>query len=208
MKIALLKRNIYINLVIALSLMFCFIASYIGLKMQFNQLDKEISDTDSSITAINGKITSTKKKAEDLKRYLVLWNKLPKHKKKFTVFKAEDFNTIIDKLAQKHLLKVSQMTVPLPESLKLESDGLGVFINISHTEVTINFSTYIDSNVFNFVDELENQLPGFVVFKSIEIKKSREYKEDDFMKIANNEEPEAIFTGSIKFFWYIYRNKE
>lgn len=208
MKIATLQKRIYLNLTLSLVILLAFGSSYFFVNKRHLGIIRQSDDSKAEAEQISQKIVDIKKKAEDLKKYRILWNKLPDSKKKFDGVKAEEFQALLDNLAKTHMLKVVNIAIPLPEALPL-GDADKSPLNLFSTEVTITLNSHSDNEVFNFIEDLDNKIAGFLLFKSIEIKKSREYKEEDFIKIANNS-PDfvPIFNVMIKFFWYSYRDKE
>lgn len=208
MKIATLQKRIYLNLTLSLTILLAFALSYFVVNARHLNIIKQSNDSKAEAKEISQKIVDIKKKAEDLKKYRILWNKLPDSKKKLDGVKAEEFQALFDNLAKTHMLKVVNIAIPLPEPLSL-GDADNSPLNFFSTEVTITLNAHSDNEVFNFIEDLDNKITGFLLFKSIEIRKSREYKEEDFIKIASGiPDFVPIFNVIIKFFWYSYRDKE
>jgi hypothetical protein len=208
MKIATLQKRIYLNLTLSLVILSAFASSYFFVNARHSNIIKQSNDFKAEAEQIGQKIVDIKKKEEDLKKYRILWNKLPDSKKKLDGVRAEEFQALLDNLAKTHMLKVVNIAIPLPEPLPL-GDADKSSLNLFSTEVTITLNAHSDNEVFNFIEDLDNKITGFLLFKSIEIKKSREYKEEDFIKIANSiPDFVPIFNVVIKFFWYSYRDKE
>lgn len=208
MKITTLQKRIYLNVTLSLIILLAFASSYFFVNKRHLDIINQSNNYKVEAEQISQKIVDIKKKAEDLKKYRILWNKLPNSKKKLDGVKAEEFKALIDNLAKTHMLKVVNMAIPLPEILPLGSADKSP-LNLFSTEVTIILNAHSDNEVFSFIEDLDNKIAGFLLFKSIEIKKGREYKEEDFIKIANNSTDFVpIFNVIIKFFWYSYRDKE
>jgi hypothetical protein len=208
MKIATLQKRIYLNLALSLLILLVFTSSYLFVNTRHLDIIKQASDSKAEAKQISQRIVGIKKKSEDLRKYRTLWNRLPYSKKKLGGVKAEEFQALLDNLAKAHMLKVVNIAIPLPEPFLL-SDSDKSPLNIFSTEVEITLSSHTDNEVFSFIEDLDSKIPGFLLVKSIEIKKSREYKEEDFVKIAtSNPDFVPIFNVIINFFWYSYRDKE
>lgn len=205
MKTQHLRRNIILN--ILLSLILIAVSAYI---LWFVENDKEITNKEinkirNESSLIRGQARELETQTKDAKKYKEIWKTIDENKKSTRGIKMDEVNTLITKLADKYSIFTPEIKVLLPENLET-----GIFkrktINVSHSSGNLSFQALSDVKAISFISEFVNNLPGYIIISDVEIDKSHEYSDADFINISLGGNP-SIVKVKISFAWYVTRDK-
>ncbi len=202
MKINNLQRNIAKNLSASIVLSLALFGIIFFLTQREKKITTEINKINSDIADVKLRTTELEGKIIDTKKYKELWKKIPENQKDDRGIKMDDVNAIMNNLAEKYNITAQTIQVPLPEILKT-----GIFnrknINVAHTLATISYQAVNDIRANNFMSELINKLPGYIIINNVIIKKEKKYSSSDLIAISSGSSVGAV-SVKITFDWYVF----
>ena len=205
MKIARLKKIILVNIAffIALCLSLAAIVFFI-----FNinaDTIQEININKQQIKKFELENIKRKKHHLDLVKYSKNWQAIPVKSRFITGVKPNNFNDLIEILADKYSISNIQTSLKIPENL-----NSGIFrkdsILIKVISGNINYNSSDDIRSLKFLHEMFKSLPGEVIIKSITIVKAYEYSNEDFLAISKLGKIDKVRTR-ITFDWF-YKDRK
>ena len=207
MKISALKRTIVINsiiLVVSIVIFICCIFfSIYQIKSSREQTNKINSETD----LIKSKTQSIIGKSSKAKKYKDLYTQISKEKRtNFSGIKMDEINIKLKTIGDKYNITSREIKIAVPENLKDEPFKLKSF-SVLLTTVTLNFRAYTDDRVFLFVREFLKSLNGFTILTIFDIRKDKEYSEDNLVNISAGSGNGNII-AKVEFYWYAFKEED
>jgi hypothetical protein len=205
MKITYLKKRIIKSFSIAaglLALAACFFYYRVS---QDAKSKKLINNIKSQTSEIESEIESLTSKMQEVKKYKEIWVSISENKKSVIGIKIDNINLKIEQLSPKYNISQANIKVSFPENLK---DGV---FNISSSDlvssvVNLTFNSITDTDALMFISDLFQSLPGYIVINRLSISKTRNYTNEDLLKISSGTATGAI-QCNLDFFWYVYKPK-
>lgn len=207
MKISALKRTIVINsiiLVVSIVIFICCIFfSIYQIKSSSEQANKINSETD----LIKSKTQSIIGKSSQAKKYKDLYTQISKEKRtNFSGIKMDEINIKLKTIGDKYNITSREIKIAVPENLKDEPFKIKSF-SVLLTTVTLNFRAYTDDRVFLFVREFLKSLNGFTILTIFDIRKDKEYSEDNLVNISAGSGNGNII-AKVEFYWYAFKEED
>ncbi len=206
MKIIALRKKIIINssafaiLLIALTVIALYNLSQKG------GVDEKVNKIKAETSKIKIEAIQIQSKTSEAKKYKELWGNITENKKSVDGIKMDEVNAKLNSIAAKFNIEKPSIKVALPQTMK----G-GIYdrktVNILFTTVNLTFEAYDDVRAMYFLDELFDELPGYVTITSLSIKKVRDYETSDYVAISTAKGVGAI-QAEVNFYWYVYKSKE
>lgn len=206
MKILELRKKIIKNATVAAIafLLFCgsvFYKSYINSKLQ-----KESETILNETSAIQSQSQEIQSKTIEIKKYLAIWNNLDERKKSPSAIKMDDVNNSLSSNAVKYNISSPIIKVSVPESLPDSSFNLTT-LTPSFATIDLTFKALDDVKALLFINDFTESLPGYVVINDAEVKKDKNYTDEDLIAISSGK-GSGIIEGKVSFSWYTFRDKK
>jgi hypothetical protein len=191
------------------------IATFIGCIFLFKNISKKsnqdhiknIADINNNISLLEQDIRNIEGKIAKIKLYKTKWDNSSidliglddispdylKNNMKSLSSKYKIYNLIINNQPQQ------QDDI---KSLKLRT------LYLSSIAGNISFSSMTDLNGINFISDIINRLSGFFIIKNMKInKKQDKYKDEDILKIKQDEYDQFIVDFNVDYIWYVIKKK-
>ncbi|MDX2082420.1 MAG: hypothetical protein SFV53_00315 [Rickettsiales bacterium] len=200
MKLVKLRKKITTNILITAMLagIFAIIIFYKNYQEQtnINQAQKIKAETLSLLEKRN----NLGEKVAEIKKYQDLWPTISASKKSTAEVKISDIISRMNLIAEKYSINKPSIKMSIPENIT------GLPFKISTIDVLVSsgkldFNAIDDVRAISFISELIESTPGYMVISRFEIKKTRDYSEQDLLKINLKELPSAV-SVQVNFFWY------
>lgn len=206
MKTSELRKKIIINFSTSIGLMLVFSAIFSYNSNQEDKFTATINKLKSETSTIQSQAAELRSKTSDIRKYKTILEKMSENKKSTAGIKMDDFNSKLNYFATTYRIFSPAVKVALPENLK---DGLfqRTTIDVFFTTVNLSFDALDDVAAISFVSNLTSSLPGTIVVSNFEMKKSKDYSEQDFVAITSGTAKGNI-SGKLDFYWYAYKDKE
>lgn len=205
MKILELRKKIIVNASIAgvTLVLFCGCIFY---NIHHSAKVKEDADKITNETAeIQSKTADLQSKTLDIQKYMATWRNLDESKKSANGIKMDEVNNLLNSTATKYNITTPNIKISLPEPL---NDG--VFncktISVSSTTATLTFKALDDVKALLFVSDFARALPGYAVINNLDIKKEKDYANNDLVDISTGK-ASGVISGSATLYWYAFKNK-
>lgn len=206
MKIIDLRKKNIINLSISGVLLLIFGGGVFYDIHQRNNLQSKVDKIKAETLQIQNEATDLQSKAAELSKYKQLWTKISDNKKITNGIKMDEVNAKMTSIAEKYSILPPAIKVTLPETLK---DGLfdrsGIIVLLSTVNITFNAAS--DTRALSFISEFIESLPGYTVITNLQIKKTKDYSNQDLIDLSSGKSSGAV-SGNIDFYWYAFKAKE
>lgn len=168
---------------------------------------KRTSKVQSDTRDINNKIAELKKRSLEVKKYSSLWKEIPENIKEIEAIKISEINNLLDETAKKYHISNQFIKINLPQAINSGSFKHKT-ISVSASEVTITFKSIDDTKAILFINEFLSKIPGYKIIDKLNITKTKEYTEKDYVEISLGKNSEvSTVVGSISFTWYSQKEK-
>lgn len=206
MKIIELRKKIIINSSISGVALLVFCGTLFYNVHQSTQVQKRVDEMRNETNRIQGKTTELQSKIMDIKKYMSIWTNMADNKKSTSGIKMDDVNLLLNTIGTKYDIGDRSIKVALPEAM-----GDGTFnattITVLSTTVNLTFTALSDVKALLFISEFANSLPGYVIISNFEIKKEKDYTNEDLVAISTGKSSGKVI-GSVSFYWYAFRAKQ
>jgi len=203
MRIPDLRRKIIINCTVSVLLV-------LGLAAVINFYLNQETNVQDKVTKINNEISRIKmetaaleSKSAEVKKYTSVWQSMSEKKTMTGGIKVDDFNAKLSAVADKYNISNVELKISLPEAVNegpLKRESLDILLST----VNISFSAFSDVKALSFINEFLASLQGYPVVTAFEMKKTKDYSDQDFQDIASGKGV-AVVTGKIDFNWYVFK---
>ena len=206
MKTSELRKKIIINFSTSIGLILVFSAIFSYNSGQEDKFATTINKVKYETSAIQSQAAELQSKTSDIRKYKAILEKMSENKKSTAGIKMDDFNSKLNSLAATYRIFSPTIKVVLPENLK---DGLfqRTTIDVFFTTVNLSFDALDDVMAISFVSDLISSLPGNIVVSNFEMRKAKDYTEQDFVEITSGKAKGNI-SGKLDFYWYAYKDKK
>ena len=205
MRIPDLRKKIITNFSVAALLLVIFgIILNFYLHQETNvkiKVDKIKSETD----RIKNETIALESKTFEVKKYKEIWQKLSSNRTMIASIKVDDFNSKLSATAEKYSISNLNLKISLPEPLQ-EGAFKRDTLEIMFTTVNLNFTSLSDTKALSFANEFIGSLHGYPIITYFELKKAKDYDDQDFENISSGKNT-GVVSGRIDFFWYVYKEK-
>ena len=205
MKIAILHRKIKICSLITVSLIMVagLVIFYHHYKAQI--LLKLIGRINQESQRISNQAAELEVRVAEAKKYKDLWKSIPRERKMLSGIKVEIINEIIAKTAANFKVDTGNMSLSLPENIDIDLFEAKTITTVA-SNVVMDINAINDIELINFLLALKEAIPGHIIFKSLEIKKDKEYSNEELSKISEKKFKFSTI-GKVEFIWYGYKEK-
>ncbi len=197
-KITKQQRDLIIRLVISAIIVISIGAFSLYLKGFVEDLDKKHTWLKNDIGELSRKLIGLNQKTLEFSEAVKTWENLSEEDKKLEGLRINDAKDMLENLQKKYKLGNVKTSFSKPNDLggtyKTE------VINVIASSINMNFTAASDEYVFNIINDLTTNFPGFVQIKSFSINKSGVVSKEIIKKIAAGEDV-ALVTVSLDFFW-------
>ncbi len=200
-----LKRAFIINLVIFFILFVTLVTIFFYTNNSYNNSKTQVQKSKAQTASLIAKTSKVKSQIKDYKKYKELWKSIPKNKINTKIVKVTNVNSILNNIANIHNIKNQEIKMLIPKIIQ-ESQFKKKTIDIYHTNGSINFNSYDDVRALKFLKEFSLSMPGHFIIKSLNIVKTKDYKNRDLIGISQGEDTIAALKVEAKFSWYSYRD--
>lgn len=205
MKIIYLKKRIVKSFSIAIALLAVAACCFYYRIHKEQQSRNEVQAIESSTSSVRSEIESLQNKMQEIKKYKEIWINISENKKSLVGIKIDNINTKLEQIGSKYNISQSNIKVSFPENVK---DGI---FDISSSDlvfssVNLTFNAISDTEALMFVSDLIQSLPGYAVISKLSIAKTKDYTNEDLIKISSGADVGSI-VSSVDFFWYVYKPK-
>ncbi len=205
MKVNEIRKKIIVNFSISAALLLV-LSGIVYYKMNQESIrNKKIEQIKQQTTKIKNDTETILERIESIKRYKESWKTIADNKKVTSGIKIDEINGKLAKTAAKYEISNQKIQITLPEEMK----G-GIFdcktVNVVSSIVQVNFNALTDTRAMLFMSELTNSLPGYIIIDKVEIRRFKNYTEQDLVDISSGKDNAAI-EAQIKFYWYSYKEK-
>ncbi len=206
-KVSLIKKKIFFNIGIAVIFIMVIFAIYGYCKflqednvVKLRQFTQYIADLKTNTANLQTKISEGKK-------YKEIWKSINDKKRSFDGVKVDEVNEKFRSLAGSYNLLNYVIDITVPEKL---SDGIYNRKNsdVLLSSVIIGFSAVDDVRAMAFIKEFTDNLPGYVVVDDFHISKTKDYTDDDLVKISLGKFNDLAVTVKFGFSWYVLKKKD
>jgi len=206
MKILYLRKKINVNFSISAVLFLLLAALFSYNFYKKSHVDSKVKEIKSETSKLKSQASELKTKISEAEKYRNLWSSISSNKKSTSGIKMDNVNALLSAVSEKYSILKPSIKVALPEAMK---DGIfkRKTVTILSTTATLSFEAVNDIKALLFVDELLNSLPGYIIITNFEIKKSKQYSDQDLVALSSGNGSGAIL-GKIDFFWYTYKDLE
>lgn len=206
MKIPILKKQIVRNFSVAGVFAVIFIGVFYYYSHRKSSVQTKIDAINSETSQINVELSDLQSKTAEITKYKDMWLKISRSQKDTSGIKIDEIKESLTKIAGKYSITDQNIKLSLPEVVK----G-GVFdrktIGVMMTTASITFTAASDVKAMMFINEFISSLKGYPVITSFSISKSKDYSNEDLIKLSNGTSV-GIVGGKIDFYWYIYKEPE
>lgn len=205
MKIAILQRKIkiYSLITVLLILIAGLVVFYHHYKAQI--LLKLIGKINQESQKISSQAAELEVRIAEAKKYKDLWKSIPRERKTVSGIKVEIINEVIAKTATNFKVETGNMSLSLPENIDIDLFEAKTIATVAST-VAMDVNAINDIELINFLLALKEAIPGYVIFRSLEIKKDKEYSNEELSKISEKKFKFSTI-GKVEFIWYGYKEK-
>ena len=203
MKILNLRKNIIANLSVA-GVLLIILGALIYYNNAKNQsIIEEVSKIQSDISHIHSEYIELQEKVTEALKYQQAWKLISNNRKSVVGLRMDNINNRIESISEKYSIIKPAIKVIVPETL---SSGIfkrsTVFVTVSQT--SISFEALNDIKAISFLSEFINSSPGYPILINLEIKKLKQYSDQDLVQISTGRGEGAV---SVKadFYWYLYK---
>ncbi len=204
MRIPNLRKKIIINFSVSF-LLFVFLGVIVNFYFnQKNDIEEKIRKINNEIDRKKEELLALESKTAEVNKYTEIWQKISSNKTNTNGIKIDDFNSKLNSLADKHSINNLNLRISLPEALKdgiFKRDTLDIML----TTVNITFTALNDLKAISFINDFISSVQGYPIVTSFEIKKSKDYTDQDLQNIASGKGSGNV-SGKIDFFWYVYKD--
>jgi hypothetical protein len=111
---------------------------------------------------------------------------------------------LIKKLEEKHRVKGMNITLSTPE---LRSDfSEAKFVNVQMSNLSLVFMTYTDIDAYNFISDLQKELPGYVQVKTLSIIGVNEISEEIIRGLQTGDTRDIV-SVKVDLLWQDFQDK-
>lgn len=205
MKIIYLKKLIIRNFAIAGAILVISLCSLYYRMHQAQKSQEAIDIIKKDTSEIKDQTESLQSKIQEIKKYKEVWGSISENQKSLSGIKIDNINSKIEQIGAQHNIFQPNIKVSFPENLK---DGI---FNISSSDmvfssVDLSFIAISDVEALLFISDLIKSLPGYVVINRLSIKKTKEYDNNELIKISSGASVGSILSD-VNFYWYVYKPK-
>jgi hypothetical protein len=199
-KIERLKKKVIVEtIVVVVVMIICGVGTYILSDMS-DEAKIDEAKLQGSINAVSGQINEEEKKIgvvrSSLEEFNFLKGRLDGELLSINRAKAEE---ILNNLRTKYRLTTFQATVAAEQPFVGEGYDNRT-VDLTQSDIKIDFNAMSDLHVFSFVKELKEQLPGYVRIYDFSIRRAEQLKPEHFAAMSKGETP-ALVNAKISMMW-------
>jgi hypothetical protein len=170
------KNAVIVKVVISVVILGVFIFSTIYFGKGKEGYKKQNKKYSSQIRDYKFKLANFNKKTKDINKALPIWERLQEEGKDFKGLKISESRKILEELKVKYNFSKLEVKLSKPELLKKEFKGKVVGVESSNIKISI--SAYLDVHLFQFIEELKRDFPGYIRINSYSFTLIKEIDED------------------------------
>jgi hypothetical protein len=206
MRIPDLRKKIIINLSIS-GVLFVAFAGVVNFYFhQETNVQEKVAKINSEISQIQNQTSELENKTAEVAKYTTIWKGMSPNRIAASGIKLDEFNTKLTAVSEKYSITNVNLKISVPEVL-----NEGIFkresVEILFSPVSITFNALSDIRAISFLNEFIESLQGYPVVTSFELKKTKDYADQDLENISSGKGV-GVVSGKIDFFWYVLKESQ
>lgn len=199
-KIERTKKSMFIHIFIAiLFISACSLTTiYLGKSKEKNKL--KIQEYNQELETVSKNIKNIERRSKTLEKYVQLWQKLPENNKNLNPISINEAKEKIQTALDNNLIFNADINISKPVKLS------GIFnkdsVSVNSTAITIEYDAMLDGSIFDFIEEIEKELPGYVIIESIDFERMIKEITKRMLYDISKGNFVSIFKGEIKIYWF------
>jgi hypothetical protein len=206
MKILDLRKKTIINFSVAIALITVLSGGIFYNIYQKNKSQAIINKTNIEASDIKNQTMELENKTTEFKKHKIIWDYLSENKKSTAKIKMSDVNARLSFIADKYSIFNQAIKVTLPENLEGGLFDLKT-LNVLVSTVNLSFQAVNDVKALSFISEFTDSLPGYVIVTNLQIKKEKDYSDEDLVALSSGNAIGAV-SAKVDFFWYAFKDKD
>ncbi len=164
-----------------------------------SNLENEKVSRKSNLASLNQQVQKTRDETEKAKKYLELYNNLAAKNLRRDFVNPQRVSEILDSMKKSHL--IGELTAEIGQIEETKAAGFKNNNAATYfTNVTLRMKSVTDENIFAFISELPSKIGGEIRVKNMEIKKLKEFDNNDIMNLRQGNLP-LIVEANLTFNW-------
>lgn len=195
--------RIFFKISLYLFIFIIFIAFSIGLttyRKTLSEFDnKNVKELKRYIAVVNKQTAETRKNLTLAKKYNERWHNATEKHKYNQGISLQLIENEIANLSEKYNISDYDFTMSVPQ--KTHSDKNKI-LNFFTSSCKLTFNATDDVRAISFVDELKNNLVGYVIIENFSISKEKDYTFQDLVEISSGAKS-GVLKVNISFKWFV-----
>lgn len=192
------KLIIYVILIIIAFVFSAYLSSSVEeYEKKYKWLQNNISELSQKLGEVNTKILAFSEAGKT-------WEALSDDEQKLQGLRINDAKDILDKLKTKYKLSAVKTSFSKPE--EIAGDYKTETVSMVSSIISMSFSAISDEYIYNFVNDIINNFPGYVQIKNFSISKPAIISNEILKQISLGSEV-SIISVTIDFYWHDLKYK-
>ena len=203
MKLAKLKFKIIAELIVLAVVLLLIGIVFLITNSTEKRAKKEIKEINAKINTVQEKTNEFESKLHEINKYSLIFDNLDKKFRSTREIKISEANEIISKTKDRNNIAGLSVKINIPEKSEKKTHSRDRIVTYV-TKGSIDFGAMQDIDALNFINDLQNSLPGYLIITDVDLKKAKEkITNEDLVAISRGEDVKII-EGKIKFIWYFH----
>lgn len=199
MEARVLKKRLAIRLVVYIAIIVTISLLCVFLIDQQETRENNLSRINNDISSLQRKLQGLSEQAIQFSEAVKVWEGLPDNKKLLQGLRISDAKDLMDKFEKEYYISNVNVIFSKPE--KVTEELVSSTVEVMKSTVSIKFSAISDVHVFDFIDAVLNEYPGYVHITSLTMNRSQMITKDVLTQIANGGKP-SLVDAKLDFIWY------
>lgn len=192
------KLVVYVVLVVIASLFVFYLSGSV------EESDKKYKWLQNDISELSRKLDGFNKKTLEFSEAVKTWDGLSDSSKKLEGLRINDAKDMLDKLQVQYKLSAFKTSFSKPE--EIAGDYKTDTVSLVSSVISISFNAISDEYIYNFIEDITKNFPGYVQIKSFTMSKPAPVTKEILKKISLGEDV-SIISVTLDFFWHDLKYK-
>ena len=206
------KKSLFVQSSIYIAMVVVTGAIFYGSYLYHNSKAEELKDLKNKAASIKNKETAIRNEYNIFQEPLEQYQHIPENKKATadgytkSAMRIRTLKDTIDKLKEKYYFPYIRFSTSTIDE-KTETFDFKK-LKIFSSQVTIEYGAMSDELVFSFINDFMDELPGYVLFKSVTVEKKGEITADLIDSIVKKHAILPLTEGVINFSWHTAQDSD
>ena len=194
------KIKVKIFILVAI-LLICFVVNEY-FKNEQKKVNKMVNKYTGEVRDKKNKISNFDNKVQAIEESLEYWQEIESKGQDFKGLKITAAKKELNRLKKKYRFSKLDVKLSKPETVKPRK---GDIITTESSNIKISIHAYLDTDIYQFIYDLQNNFPGYVKINNVVIRKTEKLDISFLRKVQEQKGAYSVFS-EIDFKWTEFKN--